>query len=76
MAIKLSRDKAILAINPNAQFDILNETIECIDKNQIQQAREKLNNVNISLSYVIQKISDGNDFEGIAKINSRNELTS
>ncbi len=52
---------------------ILNETIECIDKNQIQQAREKLNNVNISLSYVIQKISDGNDFEGIAKINSRNE---
>ncbi len=49
------------------------ETIEYIDKNQIQQARENLNNINVSLSYVLQKISDGNDEEGIAKINSRNE---
>ncbi len=32
MAIKLSRDKAILAINPNAQFDILNETIDGYEK--------------------------------------------
>ena len=52
---------------------ILNEAIECIDKDQIQKARENLNNINVSLSYVIQKISEGNDDEGITKINSRNE---
>ncbi len=52
---------------------ILNETIECIDKNQIQQARENLNNINVNLSYIIQKISDENDDEGIIKINSKNE---
>ena len=52
---------------------ILNETIECIDKDQIQKARENLNNINVSLSYVIQKISEGNDDDGITKINSRNE---
>jgi len=52
---------------------ILNEAIECIDKDQIQKARENLNNINVSLSYVIQKISEGNDDEGIMKINSRNE---
>ncbi len=52
---------------------ILNETIEFIDKNQIQEARKNLNNINISLSYVIQKISDEDDDEGITKINSRNE---
>ncbi len=52
---------------------ILNESIECIDKNQLQQARENLNNINVNLSYVIQKISEGNDDEGITKITSRNE---
>ena len=52
---------------------ILNETIHFIDKNQIQQARENLNNINLSLSYIIQKISDEDDNEGITKINSRNE---
>ncbi len=52
---------------------ILNQTIDFIDKNQIQQARENLNNINVSLSYIIQKISVGDDDEGIAKINSRNE---
>ncbi len=52
---------------------ILNETIEFIDKNQIQEARKNLNNINVSLSYVIQKISDEDDDEGVAKINSRNE---
>ena len=52
---------------------ILNEAIECIDKDQIQKARENLNNINVSLSYIIQKISEGNDDEGITKINSRNE---
>ncbi len=52
---------------------ILNEVIECIDKNQLNQARENLNNINISLSYIIQKISDGNDDESITKINLRNE---
>ena len=52
---------------------ILNETIEFIDKDQIHKARENLNSINVSLSYVIQKISDGDDNEGITKINSRNE---
>ena len=52
---------------------ILNETIDLIDKDQTQQARENLNNVNVSLAYVIQKISDGDDNEGVTKINSRNE---
>ena len=52
---------------------ILIETIDLIDKDQAQQARENLNNVNVSLAYVIQKISDGDDNEGIVKINSRNE---
>ena len=28
MAIKLARDKAILAINPNAEFNIKNETVD------------------------------------------------
>ena len=52
---------------------ILNETIEFIEKDQIHKARENLNSINVSLSYVIQKISDGDDNEGIIKINSRNE---
>ena len=52
---------------------ILNETIDCIDNNQTQKARENLNNINVSLSYIIQKISDTDDNERIAKINSRNE---
>ena len=52
---------------------ILNETIEFIDKDQIHKAKENLNSINVSLSYVIQKISDGDDNEGITKINSRNE---
>ncbi len=52
---------------------ILNEAIEHIDKNQLQQARENLNNINVSLSYIIQKISDVNDNDGIASINLRNE---
>ena len=52
---------------------VLIETIDCIDKNQLQQARENLNNINVSLSYIIQKISDANDDEGIIKINSKNE---
>ena len=51
---------------------ILNDTVECIDKNQLQQARENLNNINVSLSYIIQKISDVDD-EEISKINLRNE---
>ena len=52
---------------------ILNEAIDHIDKNQLQQARENLNNININLSYIIQKISDVDDDEEIAKINSKNE---
>ncbi len=52
---------------------ILNDTVECIDKNQLQQARENLNNINVSLSYIIQKISDVDDDEEISKINLRNE---
>jgi len=52
----------------------LNKTIDFIDKNQIQQARENLNNVNVNLSYIIKKISDGDDDEGISKINSKNEV--
>ncbi len=52
---------------------ILNETIDFMDKNKIQQARENLNNINVSLSYIIQKISSGDDDEGISKINSKNE---
>ena len=51
----------------------LNEAIEYIDKNLIQQARESLNNINVNLSYVIQKINDNNDGEGISKISLRNE---
>ncbi len=53
---------------------ILNDTIECIDKNQIQQARENINNVNINISYIIQKISNADDNEEIVKINSKNEI--
>ncbi len=53
--------------------EILNDAIEFIDKNQLQQARDNLNNINVSLSYIIQKISDENDDEGITKINLRNE---
>ncbi len=52
---------------------ILNETIDFIDKNQIHQARENLNAINVSLSYIIQKISDADDDAGVIKINSRNE---
>ena len=52
---------------------ILIEAIDNIDKNQLQQARENLNNINISLSYIIQKISDTNDDQEILKINSGNE---
>ena len=52
---------------------ILSETIDHIDKNQLQQARENLNNINVTLSYIIQKISDVDDEEEIKKINSRNE---
>ncbi len=52
---------------------VLNETIDLIDKNQIQQARENLNDINVSLSYIIQKISDADDKEGILQINSKNE---
>ena len=52
---------------------ILIETIDNIDKNQFQQARENLNSINISLSYIIQKISDTNDDQEILKINSGNE---
>ncbi len=52
---------------------IIDETIDCVDKNQNQQARENLNNININLSYIIQKISDVDDEEGIIKINSRND---
>ena len=44
-----------------------------IDKNQIQQARENLNNINVSLSYIIQKISDETMMKKVLKINSRNE---
>ena len=51
----------------------LQEAIYCIDKNNIQQARENLNNINVNLSYIIQKISNADDNEEIAKINSRNE---
>ncbi len=53
---------------------ILNDTIECIDKNQIQQARENIKNININLSYIIQKISNVDDNEEIVKINSKNEI--
>jgi len=53
--------------------NFLNQSIDFIDKNQIQQARENLNNINVSLSYIIQKISEGDDDDGVAKINSRNE---
>tara|TARA_B100000700_G_scaffold234409_1_gene259831 strand:- start:918 stop:3491 length:2574 start_codon:yes stop_codon:yes gene_type:complete len=53
---------------------ILNEAVDFIDKNQIQQARENLKNININLSYIIQKIYEQNDNDGIAKINSRNEV--
>ncbi len=52
---------------------LLNRTIECLDNNQLQQAKENLNNINISLSYIIQNLSENNDDEGISKINSRNE---
>ena len=53
---------------------ILNEAVDFIDKNQIQQARENLKNININLSYIIQKIYEQNDNDSIAKINSRNEV--
>ena len=53
---------------------ILNDTIECIDKNQIQRARENIKNININLSYIIQKISNVDDNEEIVKINSKNEI--
>ena len=49
---------------------LLNKTIECIDDNLLKQARENLNNINISLSYIIQNLSESNDDEGISKINS------
>ncbi len=52
---------------------VIDETIDCVDKNQHQQARENLNNININLSYIIQNISDVNDEEGITKINLRND---
>ena len=51
----------------------LQEAIDCIDKNNIQQAREYLNTINIDLSYIIKKISNVDDNEELAKINSRNE---
>ena len=51
----------------------LNETIEFIDKNDIQQARESLKHANVTLSFIIQNISEENDNEGISKISSRNE---
>ena len=51
----------------------INDTLDCIDKNQIQKARENLDNIKISLSYIIQKISDSDDDEGLAKINLKNE---
>ena len=51
----------------------INETLNCIDKNQIQKARENLDNIKISLSYIIQKISDSDDDEGLVKINLKNE---
>ena len=35
---------------------------------------KNLNNINVNLSFVIQKISDENDKDGITKINSRNDL--
>ena len=52
---------------------ILNETVDFIDKNQIQQARENLNHINVNLSYIIQKISNVNDDDEISKINLKNE---
>ena len=52
---------------------VIDETIDCVDKNQHQQARENLNNININLSYIIQNISDVDDEEGITKINLRND---
>ena len=57
----------------NEMREILNETIDCIDKNQLQKARENLNNINISLSYIIQKVSSANDDEELGKINLKNE---
>ena len=57
----------------NEMREILNETIDCIDKNQLQKARENLNNINISLSYIIQKVSSVNDDEELGKINLKNE---
>ena len=57
----------------NEMREILNETIDCIDKNQLQKARENLNNINISLSYIIQKVSSANDDEELEKINLKNE---
>ena len=53
--------------------EMLNETIDLLDKNEIQQVKENLNNINLTLSFIIQKISDVNDSEGINKINLRNE---
>ncbi len=53
--------------------EMLSETIFLLDKNQIQQVKDNLNNINLNLSYIIQKISDVNDSEGINKINLSNE---
>ncbi len=53
---------------------ILNETIEFIDSDQHQKAKENLNNINASLSYIIQKISNVDNDEEISKINSKNEI--
>ncbi len=52
----------------------LNDTINDIDKNNIQEAKENLNKININLSYIIQNISSSDDNEGISKINSKNEV--
>ncbi len=52
---------------------LLKKAIEYVDDNQLQQARDNLNNININLSYIIQNLSESNDDEGISKINLRNE---
>ncbi len=52
---------------------ILNETIQFIDNNQYQKAKENLNNINVSLSYIIQKISNVDNDEEISKISSKND---
>jgi len=70
--ISKNTEKQVSKLNDNFTKN-LNDTIACIDKSQIQQARDNLNNINVSLSYIIQKISDVDDYEEIAKINSRSE---